>query len=295
MVNSGLAAWEQSDNLETVPPQIAPIPFAPETATIDTARQIVFARLRADSDYCHVDKSGDGFSRFVEYVGWPGPPSTGRCQLTVLAIEVFWQLVSEGVLSPGSNYSNPDYPFFHLTQFGQKVLQSAEPQPYDPSGYLDQLRAKLASPDATVVAYLSESLETFRKANLVASTVMLGVAAERVFLLLCESLAAALASGPEQKEFERLLDSFALKPKLDWVDAKIESVQKRRLPGFPENAPIMLTAIFNLMRCQRNELGHPRETPPRVKREDAFANLQLFMPYYVTAEELRAFLVTTQV
>ena len=46
--------------------------------------------------------------------------------------------------------------------------------------------------------------------------------------------------------------------------------------GFPENASIMIVAIYDLMRGQRNDLGHPCVLPPRVKREDAFVNLQIF-------------------
>lgn len=52
----------------------------------------------------------------------------------------------------------------------------------------------------------------------------------------------------------------------------------------------MVTAIYDFMRCQRNDLGHPRATPPNVSREDAFVNLQIFPRYYQTAEEVRRFL-----
>ncbi len=268
------------------------IPFDPATADLETARQIVFVRLRADRQYTHIDKTGEGFDPFVEYLGNP-PGRDGRWRLTVLAQEVFWQLVTEGVLSPGIDYSSPDLPWFHITEYGCKVLSSVEPQPYDPTGYLARLREKIVSPDATVMAYLAESLETFRKGNLVASTVMLGIAAERVFLLLCESLLNSLADATEKKNFANVLDHFPMKPKLDWVNGKIERVQNKRLPGVPENAPIMLVAMYDLMRAQRNNLGHPREVPPQVRRVDAFANLQLFSPYYATAEEVRAFLAAT--
>lgn len=52
----------------------------------------------------------------------------------------------------------------------------------------------------------------------------------------------------------------------------------------------MVITIYDLMRCQRNEVGHPRATPPAISREDAFVNLQVFPRYYQTAEEVRAFL-----
>lgn len=80
-----------------------------------------------------------------------------------------------------------------------------------------------------------------------------------------------------------------MKPKLDWVHAKLVSLQNQKLTGLPENSIIMVTAIYDFIRAQRNDLGHPRDVPPKVEREDAYANLQLFPRYYQTAQELRAF------
>jgi hypothetical protein len=145
------------------------------------------------------------------------------------------------------------------------------------------------------MAYLAESLETFRKGNRVAYAVMVGIAAERVFLLLCNSLAAALSIPGEKSAFAKLLDRFPMKPKLDWVHGKIQQIQKQAPTGFPDNATIMLVAIYDLMRCQRNELGHPREVPPQMERQDAFVNLQIFPRYYGIAEEVRTFLGSNQV
>lgn len=214
-----------------------------------------------------------------------------------MANEVFWLLVGEGILCPGMDYHNPDLPWFHITTYGHTVLASPEPQPYDPAGYMTGLRARIASPDPTVMAYVAESLETFRKGNLVASTVMLGIAAERVFLLLCDSLETALANASEKAAFTKLLGRFSMKPKLDWVHDKIQKIQKRSPApaGFPENATIMIVAIYDLMRGQRNELGHPRELPPRVTREDTFVNVQIFPRYYEIAEETRKFLLSNPV
>lgn len=96
---------------------------------------------------------------------------------------------------------------------------------------------------------------------------MLGIAAERIFLLLCDSLAGALSNANEKTAFGKLLDRFPMKPKLDWVHSKVQQVQKQAPAGFPENATIMLVAIYDLMRCQRNELGHPREAPPNIERK----------------------------
>lgn len=159
-----------------------------------------------------------------------------------------------------------------------------------------RLRERLPLPDATVTAYLAESLETFRKGHCVPSmVVMLGIVAERVFLLLCDSLAAALSNASEKSGAHQTAGPFPDEPKLDCVQNKLRQVQKLAPAGFPENATIMLIAIYDLVRCQRNELGDPREAPPNVKRQDAFVNLQVFPRYYEIAEEVRTFLASNRI
>jgi hypothetical protein len=79
------------------------------------------------------------------------------------------------------------------------------------------------------------------------------------------------------------------------VHNKIQQIQKLSPSGFPENATIMVVAIYDLIRCQRNDLGHPRQLPPRVNREDAFVNLQIFPRYYEIAEAIRTFLLSNTV
>jgi hypothetical protein len=84
-----------------------------------------------------------------------------------------------------------------------------------------------------------------------------------------------------------------MKPKLDWAHAKLQDLDMRRkqLPDYPESAPLMITGIYDLIRHQRNDLGHPRDLPPRLERARVESHLTLFSEYYHGAEELRAFLV----
>lgn len=86
-----------------------------------------------------------------------------------------------------------------------------------------------------------------------------------------------------------------MKPKLDWVHAKFQELRKSHRDEVPENAPMMVTVVYDLLRIQRNELGHPRETPPSLSRDDALANLRVFPAYYAAAEAVRSFLGTVEV
>lgn len=44
-----------------------------------------------------------------------------------------------------------------------------------------------------------------------------------------------------------------------------------------------------------NDLGHPRDVPPRLDREEVFASLQVFPRFYQTSDELVRFLRSNRV
>ena len=67
------------------------------------------------------------------------------------------------------------------------------------------------------------------------------------------------------------------------------------MPTFPRMLALMVTAIYDMIRMQRNDVGHPRENPPRLTQGDAHANLLVFPRYYETAEVVRRFLSTRKV
>jgi hypothetical protein len=137
--------------------------------------EIIFERPRRDPGWQQLDHTGEGYVGYVEFVGSRNPRA-----LVFAAQEVFWQLVIEGILAPGIDSSDLNLPWFHVTEYGKDVVQSGGANPHDPTGYLNRLREKIPNPDPTVMAYLQESLATFRRGNRVASTVMLGIAPERV-------------------------------------------------------------------------------------------------------------------
>lgn len=267
-----------------------PNPFDCANPLVKDARRILLDRLRTDSDFDQIGTDPTYYAPYVEYTG-PAHPHV----LPTYILRAFWQLVIEGIVAPGQNPSHPNFPYFCITEYGEQVFATDIPNPSDPDGYLGRLSERIADPDATVLAYLAESLTGLRRGIYISSTVMLGVAAERVFLLLCDSLAGALAEENERNKFKRILRGYAMKPKLDWVYAKLALVQAQRPAGFPDNTSLMVNTIYDLIRNQRNELGHPRELPPSLDREEVFVNLQIFPRFYETAEKVRAFLADNKV
>ena len=129
--------------------------------------------------------------------------------------------------------------------FGRSVLDSSGPNAFDPEGFLGFVRGRVAAADATVLAYLAESLHSLRRGTLVASAVMLGIAAERVFLLLSESLHAALSNAKERKDFGALLERFPMKPKLALTTSVKSMVARTR--SWSARAPHASQKFFHLV------------------------------------------------
>jgi len=271
-----------------------PVFDAQRPDALEVARQVLLDRIRADSGFNTLSLNffGGGFS---EYVAFANPPRDERAFITS-ALDAFWSLVVEGLVAPGSEKGDPGLPHFHVTEHGRRVFAEPDYQPHDPVEYLRQLGANVPTPDPTVLAYLKESLHCYARRLMVASTMMLGIAAERVFLLVCESLLASLKDPGEQAAFQKILERNPMKPKLDWVTDKFRQIQTpRRPPDLPEDVEIKIPGIYNLIRYQRNELGHPREAPPTVTKDDAYGYLRLFPSYYATAEKVREFLAENKV
>jgi hypothetical protein len=269
------------------------IQFDANVPNLVLLRQAIFRRLRAQEDWHQLDVDvREGYQHYVELT----PPRANDVRVLELSVlEVFWQLVGEGIIAPGWSANQGSFPWFRITQYGQRALAEHDYMPHDRTGYLALLNQRISKPDATVVAYLAESLDTFVRGNLVASAIVLGVAAERVFLLLCDSLYASLHSAKEKTKLGDMLKRRSIKGPVDWVHDKLRSIQQVKPQNFPENAALMVTAIYDLIRFQRNELGHPREKPPRITQGEAHANLLIFPRYYETAEAVRAFLSVNKV
>jgi hypothetical protein len=156
-------------------PRIAVDPT--ESNAFELVRQAVLMRLRHEPDWHTFAGLQDAFYQYVEV-------ERSRDNLIALGRllqEVFWELIIQEVLAPGAE-GDINLPHFHVTSYGNKVLEKGEYLPHDPDGYLDRLMRQIPNPDNTVLAYIAESLNCFQRGALIGATVMLGVAAERVSL-----------------------------------------------------------------------------------------------------------------
>ena len=192
--------------------------------------------------------------------------------------QIVWEFILQGILAIGLNERNPDFPFLSLTEHGKKVLESGEIWlPYDPDGYLKNLKTEIPNIDPIIEMYVTESLQAYLKGLMFSSAVMLGVASEQAFLILLDTLTNALKNPKEKKKFEKLHNSFRTKSKFDQVKKRIMSIEKTLPKKLSEDLESKFGQISELIRVTRNDAGHP--TGRKIERGTAFVNLQLF-PFY---------------
>jgi hypothetical protein len=253
---------------------------------LELVRQIVFHRLRTDANWYQFDRSWGNTERFVRFAD-----NQIRSRFVVLANEILWQLIIQGIITPGSDASNPTLPWFRITDYGQEVLKHERFIPHDPTNYLDDLRAQAKTTLGNVtIAYVEEALRCFTAGCHMASVLLLGVAAESVFLGVCEVVRSHLKDVKDQKAFDKLQH---IRQKHRWITDKYLSLPgDARRKQLPDSLDITLTTLYELIRRQRNDLGHPQENPPAVDRERAFVFFRTFPSYVRDVEAFAEYIKT---
>lgn len=191
-------------------------------------------------------------------------------------LEVISNLMTEGIIMWGMNRSNMSPPFMSVTSYGKRVLSGQDVNPHDPDGYIRIFKSKVHNADPLILLYLVESVQTFRNNNLLASSVMLGVASEAAFGIIFDAVTNAL-TGPRKQKMQKLSTDIRTKQKFDEMMNDIVRIKSRLPPDVQDNIESELGGIFNLIRYQRNDTGHP--TGKTVSRDEVFVSLRLFIMY----------------
>lgn len=209
-------------------------------------------------------------------------------------LDVANSFLIEGILRWGLNLGNSSPPFMGLTSYGKKILSTDEPNPHDPYGYLKKLSEKAPNIDKNTKMYLIESVETFQKNSFMASAVMLGVASESIFNLIYDALLDSMQSDKIKKSLEQIRNSAKTKQRIDLVRNIVLVSKKDQFPReITDDFESKTDPIFNLIRQIRNDVGHP--TGIVIDKMSQFVNLQLFVPYTISAYILINFLKSNKI
>jgi hypothetical protein len=202
---------------------------------------------------------------------------------TELVRDVFWDLFRQGVITLGFNEYNPMWPWFRLSNFGQRALQGQTVYRFhDTASYLGMLRT--AVPDITpeVTAYVEEAVGTFYADCLFASCVMLGVAAEAEFLRLIQ---VASENKEHGAKFTPALNAKFISQKITKFQAALNPLKSTLPKEATENVDTNLSMVQGVIRMARNDAGHPAASSPQ--REQVYIFLQLFIPLALQLMRLR--------
>jgi hypothetical protein len=189
------------------------------------------------------------------------------------ALLTVWQdLFRTGYLAWGHNLNNPDPPFFHLTERGNKSLEHFSRDPVNPIGYLAYV-AKEAKLAPIAQSYLEEALKTFNNDCVKSAVVMTGAAAESLALDLRDALINKMTTL--KKPVPKDLEDSRIKRVLDGLEREI-SAQKSKMPlALRETFESQWSAFVHQIRMARNDAGHPKSVEP-VTFDDAHAALLIF-------------------
>ena len=189
------------------------------------------------------------------------------------AILTQWDdLFRTGLLSWGLNLSNPNPPFFHLTEPGRRALQKLTRDPSNPAGYLRHL-ASVAILEPIPLSYLTEGLECYVAGFFRAAAVMVGVAAECTVLDLRDRVVEKLEKLG--KPIPRNLEDWRIKTVSDTLHSFFETNGAQFERELQEWFDAYWSAFTQQIRAARNDAGHPASIDP-VTADTVHASLLIF-------------------
>ena len=198
-----------------------------------------------------------------------------------LVREALWQCLVKHIIIFGSDNANESWPFYRLTEYGLSVLDSVNPQPYDPDGFLRHFRAAVPNAHPAVDSYLAEGVRAFNAGCLPAAAVMLGCASEKLLLMLCEQFEASITDATKQTKFASdIASKWQVAHKYQILKSRLDQmVAAKALPHeHAETIAGELPSGFELLRRCRNAAGHP-DVPGTVDSDTVFLNLRAFVEY----------------
>jgi hypothetical protein len=198
--------------------------------------------------------------------------------------QAFWELIARRLIFVGGDRSFSQFTV-HLTERGLRAANGEEFNPDDPTRYMERLLEAAPRTSDTTKQYLREALKSYEQECFLASSVMLGGAAEDTTL----DVAASFVSwqGKPADNLKTILEN----PRQFYV-YKLQEFEKRltaakgSIPqNLSENIELNITTILHLVRLTRNDAGHPKGR--RVDQQDCYQNLVVYANAHRKLHELK--------
>jgi hypothetical protein len=194
------------------------------------------------------------------------------------AREIVQELIGSGFLYPGNvGDFNSCYPYLTITEYGKVAFLKEGWMPYDPEGYVLALKDKISTIDDITLSYIGEAVAAYNRRHLLSATLTTGVASENLMLLLIEAYNNWLPDGLRKTSFHKKIDGRFISTQ--YKEFKKEFVNDlKTIPNeFCADWETYLDGVFNFIRLNRNDAGHP--TGKQFDAKIVYANLQVFAEY----------------
>jgi hypothetical protein len=226
-------------------------------------------------------------------LGIRGSSPKGQQELLLTA---WYDLFREGILSWGVdlNGKNSEFPFCHFTDRGHRFLNNASRDPRNLRGYMAYLD-KLTTVDPIARSYIEEALHTFQNECWKATAVMAGGAAERLALLVRDTLVARLDATNKMAALNQGTRDNLRNWRISRVLDAIERVLDPYTPNMPQGLQEAYTTFWSQFsgqaRLVRNDAGHPKSVDP-VDEPTVHGVLLMFPTHAKLAADLVAWMPT---
>ncbi len=194
-------------------------------------------------------------------------------------IEIGWELARQGIATFSPRAAGKGWPGLRRSKFGREALRHAPAGLCDDAGCLRALRPEAADISEDAAVYLREAIAAFYMDCLLATCVMLSLAAESEFLRL---LSVAKASKAHGASFSRISDRQDVGAKIGQFKEAITPLRTLFSRSATEELEFNLSAIQSVILSARNE---PSARAP--SRDQAHHYLGLFIPFARQAMRLR--------
>lgn len=173
---------------------------------------------------------------------------------------------------------NASYPWLTITEYGKEVFQNEDWLPYDPDGYIKELKSRIPEIDDITLIYIKESVSAYNRRLLISASITLGIASENLMLNLIEAYSDWISEKEKKESFRKKIDNkYQFYKKYEVFKKELTNDKKKIPKEFIKNIDTILDGIFNFIRINRNAAGHP--TGEKNSAKLIYSNLQIFSEY----------------
>lgn len=196
-----------------------------------------------------------------------------------IAREIIQELENSGFIYEGNGFhgSSATYPWYTITEYGKDAILKDDWLPYDPDGYVKALKTKMPDIDDITIAYIGEAVSAYNHRHLLSATLTIGVASENLMLLLIEAYAEWIPNKGRNVSFRKKIEGKFISPQYKEFKKEFKNDVKSFSKDVQVNWETYLDGIFNFIRLNRNDAGHP--TGKKFDAKIVYANLQVFSEY----------------